>query len=116
MVVFGAGEAVVGPEQEAGGQAAGEGCEEIPVVRADFGAVAGGEVGSKRGEGGEQGGIVDLVIGFPKRNSPSGSVVTRHSRQPSGVTLDEVEWQRVEQFVSEGDAGQRVGEKFVERR
>ena len=29
------------------------------------------------------------------------------------MTLDEVKWQRVEQFVAEGDAGQRVGEEFV---
>ena len=39
VIIFGPREAIVGPEEQAGGQAAGEWFEDVAEVRADFGAV-----------------------------------------------------------------------------
>ena len=50
VVIFGPGETVVGPEEQAGGKAADEGFEDVPEVRADFGAVVFREGISQRGE------------------------------------------------------------------
>lgn len=112
IVVFRAGEAIVEPEEKARSKAAGEGCEEIRELGADFGAVACGEIGSQRSEVSQQLGVVDVVVVFP--NEMAAGIGVDSAFPPAiRVPLDDVKWQCVEQFIAEGDARAGIGSEFV---
>ena len=93
-------------------EAVGEGFKKFVDASAHLGPVARGKVGAEHGEGGEELGVGDLGVGFPGEFVINAEADTDFVPAVA-LPLDEVEWQGIEQFIAEGDAGKWIGSQLV---